>query len=79
MNGRFDIACDQIDTVRNGSDIYCVSQLPLSELSSADHVLLYLCNGMYQVPETHACDRLGVVTGVEALYLEVMQNVLVKL
>lgn len=47
--------------------------------NKAHRQLVAVCNGLYQVPPTYACDRFNVGTSDEALYIEGMHSTMVEL
>lgn len=61
------------------ADVDNVDDVPPSALNGAHRAFNGACNSVFQVHETHVCDRCGTSTSAEALYAGDIQNFLVYL
>lgn len=77
MVGRINHTWDQLELGDGRVDLDTAGNPPQRVRKWACRALIGACNGLFQMPETHVCDRSGVSTSVESLYVEGMQNSLV--
>lgn len=76
---RINLVWDQLELINSCAELDAVDDLPQRARNRACRVLIWACSGLFQVRETHVCDRFGASTCAEELDVKEIQLFLVDL